>query len=560
MRSNAEWSFKVLKKLLGASFFAIATAGAVPVLAQTDPAFPVPPYEQAAGDHINFETGELLAQRTFEFQGGFLNGSYDAGNFGTGRQFYGGEFRWRGRSNLEYGLALHVYDDPPRDLISGAQDQNVMAARRLDARRDNITTLSFGPSLKYQYFSNDRFALAAQASVEIMRFGAVFLGSQNGSDEDHFIGSAQLPATLRIRDDLRFHFTPGVAVFPDNLNGNPFFGTFYYVGSGMTWAPNARTQLFGVAQMSLGPGGNAFQSDGSVGNAPIWTVGGRYAVTPRSNIDVFATNGVGFSPSTAALADLPEGNGPLFGLRFSFAPSFGRPVQESYRVDQLAPVTARERQLQWDGGAVPGAATQSPGKMLISSTFGTDGNQSGSILLSLDQDIQYEGIVEVFADDGSVDATRNPGTDARYMFGGRLRFLDQNNGNLFSLSGRILAGRNITPPTVGVVYADIPITYEVSPDLAVNVTPRFAAFEDVLKYGVGVGVNYRVTDQIQLLADVTPSISDEPLIWNVGARYDVPDWPIGLEVFATNAIGRFGLGTLVAQDSPRLGLGVSWRY
>ena len=451
----------MLKKLLGASFLAIATAGAVPVLAQTEPAFPVPPYEQAAGDHINFETGELLAERTFEFQGGYLNGSYDGPQSGTGRQFYGGEFRWRGRSNLEYGLALHVYDDPPRDQISGA--------------RDNITTLSFGPSLKYQYFSNDRFALAAQASVEIMRFGAVFLGSQNGSDEDHFIGSAQLPATLRIRDDLRFHFTPGVAVFPDNLNGNAFFGTFYYVGSGMTWAPNARTQLFGVAQMSLGPGGNAFQSDGSVGNAPIWTVGGRYAVTPRSNIDVFATNGVGFSPSTAALADLPEGNGPLFGLRFSYAPSFGRPVQESYRVNQLAPVTARERQLQWDGGAVPGAATQSPGKMLISSTFGTDGNQSGSILLSLDQDIQYEGIVEVFADDGSVDATRNPGTDARYMFGGRLRFLDQNNGNLFSLSGRILAGRNITPPTVGVVYADMPITYEVSPDLAVNVTPRFAA-------------------------------------------------------------------------------------
>ena len=59
----------MLKKLLGALVFAIATAGGVPALAQTEPPFPVPPYDQAAGDHINFETGELLVERTFEFQG-----------------------------------------------------------------------------------------------------------------------------------------------------------------------------------------------------------------------------------------------------------------------------------------------------------------------------------------------------------------------------------------------------------------------------------------------------------------------------------------------------------
>jgi hypothetical protein len=151
----------MLKKLLGASVLAIFASGAMPALAQTEPAFPVPPYEQAAGDHINFETGELLAEQTFEFQGGFQNGGYDASDFGTGRQFYGGEFRWRGRNRLEYGLALHVYDDPPRDQIIGAQGPNRMGPRRLNPRRDNITMLSFGPSLKYQYFSNDRLALAA---------------------------------------------------------------------------------------------------------------------------------------------------------------------------------------------------------------------------------------------------------------------------------------------------------------------------------------------------------------------------------------------------------------
>ena len=62
-------------------------------------------------------------------------------------------------------------------------------------------------------------------------------------------------------------------------------------------------------------------------------------------------------------------------------------------------------------------------------------------------------------------------------------------------------------------------------------------------------------DGLSVIAEATPvALDGSTPTWAAGLRYNIPDTGLAVDLHATNAIGRNGLGSLVAQDDTRFGL------
>ncbi len=506
-----------------------------------DAALAEPVVESPAPRHANFDTGYLLPRDSLVLEFGSHQTGPDKGD-GTGIQLYHGGVDRRGSGRLQFGIDAQVFDDPPVSAIGGSLD--------------NVTLANVGAHLKVLLRSDARMDLAALAGLEY--FG-IEPDATAGDDWIHGAAATlKLPASFRVGPDLRLHLVPGVTVFPDRLEGYEFLGTNVHMGVGATWQPGPRLQAYGGVTASVGPGGNTLDADGEIERRPVWTAGFRYAVTPRVALDVFATNGLGMSPATDLVTLFPGGDEALFGLKLSYAPGARGEVRAAYGVDAPSPVTPRDRQLARAGFTLSSADTLSPGQGQLGLGAGSDDNAALALRFSPDHAIQIEALIEDYADDGSVGPDRNPSQDARYMFGGRLQFLDRNNGDAFSLSAGLLAGRDVERPTTGVLFADLAASRDIGAATAVTINPRFAVFGDEEIGGLGLGINHAFGPNWQVIGEVTPVSGGEDAVWAAGARYAFDAAPASLDLFATNAIGRHGLGTLVAQDSARIGVGVSF--
>lgn len=500
--------------------------------------------EYPAPRHANLDTAAVLPRNSYTLEFGSHQTAPGTGlGGGTGTQVYHGGLDWRGSGRLQFGVDVQAFDDPPLSAIRGATG--------------DVALFSAGASAKYQVLRSGRLSVAAQAGLD---YFAIRPGGLNGSDDwvHGFAASLDVPASFQLGPELALHLVPGVTVFPDRLEGYDFYGTNFSLGAGATWQPTPRLQAYGGVTASLGPGGNTIEADGDITRTPVWTAGLRYAVTPRLALDAFATNGLGMSPATDLVTMFPAGDEPLFGLKLTYAPAGRGTVPDSYGAARIAPPTARERQLQRDGFTLSSADVLHAGEARLHLGIGSDDNAAAAVYFSPDHQIQLEAVLEDYADDGSVGADRNPSEDARYMLGGRLQLLDQYNGDAFSLSARLLAGRDIERPTVGVLYAGLSATRDLGDRTAVTANLRAAAFGDEVLAGLGFGVNHALSDSLALVGEATPVSDGETPVWALGARYSPPGAAASLDLYATNAIGRFGLGTLVAQDGARIGLGVSF--
>ena len=132
-----------------------------------------------------------------------------------------------------------------------------------------------------------------------------------------------------------------------------------------------------------------------------------------------------------------------------------------------------------------------------------------------------------------------------------------------SLSARLLFGRQLDPgvPGVGVFYLEGLAGYQASDRLAVNGGVKLAAFGNTEIAGLGIGANFELFEGMQLIAEAhAVGLDADTATWAAGVRYDPAGLPISVDLGASNAIGRHGIGTLVAQDETRYSLGVSTRF
>lgn len=509
----------------------------------TDPTI-LSPLERPPGRLVNVETANQLPDEALQLSVGTHQTLPDSGP-GTGDQVYYGSIDWGATDDLQLSLAYQNFDDSPADPINGASP--------------NITLESVAPSIKYRLLETEDLAVGVQGSVEYFSFASDLFNSDDEGG-DAVIGSIHVPLTYTASPELQLHLTPGVSFFPDDINGIEFYDTIFSVGTGASWQPSERWLAYGTVNLPIGPGGNTIDNDRSISRQPVWTVGTRYNVTPRTGVDVYATNGFGVTPATGILSFPPDGDNLLVGVQLNYTPDNGLGYGSSYRETPSAPLSERDRQLQLDGLTLTTANTLEPGTVAFNTGAGTDGNYSVGLAYSPDEALQIEAILEEFAEDDSVDSADTAGDDLKYMVGARLQLLDQHQGDPVSLAARLLGGRDTASgQQVGTIFVDVPVTFQANSRTALFFNPRLAAFGNQSNVGIGFGVNHEVTRGLQLIGEVTPVFDSDRTVWAVGTRYSLPNAVASLDLYATNAVGRNGLGTVVGQSDARLGVGFNWK-
>ncbi|MEL7117131.1 MAG: hypothetical protein AAGP08_16370 [Pseudomonadota bacterium] len=487
----------------------------------------------------HFETANMLPRDTVSVQIGTHQTGFDTGG-GTGNQTYYGALEWAADDNLTLGFGALVQEDSNNEPIAGITTA--------------IRFVSAALTAKYQFIDRAAFDVAAVASVESLEFDTALFGT-NVSGATNVIGSVHVPITYQASPRLQFHVTPGVSVFPDDLNGIAYYGTVASLGVGATWQASQRLQVYGTLNQPLS-GGNTIDTNRDITEVLVYTFGGRYNFTPKVALEAYVTNGVGTTPATNILTFWPDGDEPLFGLKLHYTPAVDLP--DSYRPGRAPTLTARDRQLQQDGFILSTASVLSPGDIRVTASGGTDDNYAAALAISPDRDFQIDALVEEHALDGSVPTTLDPTPgSARWALGGRIRVLDQNAGDPVSLSLRVLGGRDLDDIGNGALYAAVPVTYEVNDRLAVTGQLGLGAFGNAEIIAGGIGANFEVFEGLQLIGETSVVSEGSSPVWAAGARYTPDNGIYSVDLSATNSIARHGYGSLVAQDETRFAVGVS---
>ncbi|MBO9478335.1 hypothetical protein J7382_12385 [Shimia sp. R11_0] len=532
--------------LLGLSGLALATSL---MLSTSAMAQSVNPLDAMPGRVAAFETGNINPAGTFELNVGARQTSPD-NRAGTGNQVYhgGGSYAFTDRFTL--GLQLQNYVDPIGGPIEGVPG---VGPDRIPQLETNELAL-WG---KYQLYQDERWAISALASAEaFLTMQSDIWGGFFNKQTGITLGAVKAPITYKASSKLQLHLTPSLTLAPNDIAGDRFYGTIFSLGAGLTFKPNNRVALFGTLDAPIS-NDNTINSQGEWEKLPVWTVGGRYNVTPRVALEGYVTNGWGVTPATSIMTFWPDGDHILVGGRLVYTP--GSKYDESYR-DLSLPPTQAQLNAQQDGFTLGTAATLEPGHMRTEIWGGSDSNAGISLNFSTDRDTEIQVHFEQFSDSDTAPDDIRPSTDVHYMIGPKLRFMDQDNGNAFSLAGRMMYGRQITSNSVkiGVFYTDLIANYEMPNRLSFTASPKIAAWGSVELVGLGLGLDYTFDNGLALIAEVTPIGRDnDEATWAAGARYHFGKSGFSVDAMATNAIGRQGIGSMIAQDDTRFAVTLS---
>ncbi|MEQ9693958.1 hypothetical protein [Shimia sp. SDUM112013] len=488
---------------------------------------------------FSFETANTNPGGTIQLDIGTIQTDPSDGP-ATGNQLYFGGGSYAPNDQFSFGLDIHSYWDPVVDPINGLYP--------------DIITHVYALWGKYKFYDSGNFAAAAQVSID--NFSTLDSPLWGGKSSNVLTGSLKVPLTYRASNQWQFHLTPSLYYYPDTVNGTPFYGTIASLGAGVSYRPSERLAFFGAVDAPVS-GNNTISNTATYESKPVWTVGGRFNISPKAGLEGYITNGVGYTPATSILTHWPDGDRVLAGLRLVYTP--GAKYPDTYRGTPVA-LTQRQMNLEQDGFTLGTADVLEPGQFRISAWGGQDSNAGTLISFSPDRDGEIQLAFEQYSDNPTAPGAIVPTTKVRYMLGPKLRFLDQNNGDAFSLSARMLYGRQIESGVggVGVFFADLLGTYQANSRLTVNVSPKVAAWGTTELAGLGLGLNYEVSDNLELIGEVTPIFLDnDEATWAAGLRYNFNDSGFSLDANVTNAIGRFGIGGMIAQDDPRVTVALS---
>ncbi|MBD2357495.1 autotransporter outer membrane beta-barrel domain-containing protein [Tolypothrix sp. FACHB-123] len=501
----------------------------------------------------NLETGNQLRQGEVQIEGGFLQVlPTDNSISGTGLQTYQLNIDWGITDNLQIGFTGDIFDDYLKCPVR--------------SECPYFTTVSYGTKLKYQLINDNRWAVGVAGTFQLLHISSNSGVFNNNPNQPFFVarpvGALQIPITYKASPNLQLHLTPGVVVFPDKVAGGDFFGTFFNIGTGFSWQTSKRVNLFANIQTPLGPGGNTFiAKDRSITSKLLWTVGIDYALNPKMGAEVYATNSYGATPTTGLLSFIPDGEDLLLGVRFKHAIDFGQGYAANFTNSPPISLSYRNRSLLFDGLTLSSANTLPTGRFQLRGGLGTGGSSSFALAYGLTDDSQLELTVDQFASSDRFSEQDISGPGVKIGGAIKLKFLDQIHGDGLTLSVK-LAGISDTELQKGglngTLYVELPIAYQISPQTAVSINPKGAFFGDTRRIGLGIGINQAIGDNLQLIGEYTPVLDGKKSTWSTGLRF-LPSSGFGLDLFAGNAIGQSGLGSLTAEpDGTNFGFSLNW--
>jgi len=489
---------------------------------------------------INLETANVLPQGSILTTYGvhvFSKGQYGGG---TGLQTYNISIQGGVTDKLQLGLDWVLFDDKLGEQING----NI----------PNLGLMSFAPKFKYQFLKEEDFSMAISGSLEIAKFtGSYGLYTPNNLQQTTttLAGTLQFPFTYNITSSLQWHLVPGAIFFPNTINnGGNFYGSFFNIGTGFNYSPLDRLMLFADVNFPIGSGGNAVNNQGQIFTKPVWAAGLTFLQSPTVGVDFYATNAFGATPATQVLAFIPNGGQVAAGVNIRYTPDIGQNYPSSFRQGTPPNLSVRDRQLLFNGINLSTAETLPAGMASIQG--GSGGLSSFQLSYGMSDDAQLQIVGQQLSNSNTI-------LSDRFQLGGavKLRFLSQTYGDPLSLS--LIGGfeEGTSEDAVGLFTTELAFLYQLSSQFAITFNPKAAFFgsDDIL--GTGFGLNFQPFTGVQLIGEVTPILTgnNRQTIWSTALRYIHPEWNAGIDLYATNGAGTYGIGGLIPQADSHVNVG-----
>jgi hypothetical protein len=461
------------------------------------------------------------------------------GGFGTGNQTYYTYSDWGLTDNLQVGWAWMLNDDPTYNEINGV---NIPQQYQ-----------SMGPNIKYRFYQDDHWSLAILGALEqfqIYSGPGLFNNYESPTVSNTLAGTIQIPISYDVTDNFQLTLSPGVNIFSNSLNGVPFYGTILNLGAGANWQVADNLSLFANTTIPF-TGGNAFNTSRQFSKQIIWSVGGTLAFNKAIAVELHFSNSFGGTPTTGLLTLPTASNEILLGGSFILIPS------AKEKRDDIVLSDRNERLLfDWFTLTTPYVLpTDDYGLRLAGDSGGTIG---GSISYGFLQDYQIDlAFSSIGGFDTSTVLGSQQGTNTQWRLGGKLIYLNQSEGDPFSISGRLTFGRDFGNKQ-GYMMVEFPMMYELNPQWAFLFSPKTAINGGNTPVGIGLGVNYQMIPEVQLIGEVTPIVTGERTVWAAGIRI-FPVKNIAIDLLGTNSTSQFDLGELIAEPGTRFSASIQWR-
>ena len=515
---------------------------------------------------INLETANVLPQGSILTSYGFHVFSKKQYEGGAGQQTYNISISGGVTNQLQLGLDFTYFEDSLGHQVNGG----TTVLGELDTVA--LGVLDFAPKFKYQFLKEKDFSIALSGSLEIGRFtGSYGLYTPTDSQQTAttLAGSLQIPFTYNISSNFQWHLVPGGIFFSNTINnGGNFYGSFFNIGTGFNYSPLDRLMLFADVNFPIGPGGNAVNNQAQIFTTPVWAAGLTFLQSPTVGVDLYATNALGSTPATQVLAYIPNGNQVAAGINISYTPDIGQNYSSSFRPGPSISLNDRDKQLLFNGITLTSANNLQNGMFSLQSGIGPYVNFQLSYGMSDNAQLEFIG-QQLGNSDEPV------GNSLKLGVGTKLQFLDQAHGDPFSLSIRVageesssgagssesLVVPSASPDPVGIFTIELPLLYQINPQIALMFNPKGGFFGSTSFVGTGLGINYRVFDGLQLIGEVTPILAGGgSTIWAGAIRYIHPEWNAGIDLYATNAIGTHDIGGLISQsnNASSIGFNLLW--
>ena len=496
------------------------------------PAFAEPPAEPHAlvpSSLPGLSSGYLQPEATNWLSIGTRQPS-DQGN-GTGTQVYDGTVSARGYWPFQLGFSGSVFDDPIGRSFQGITENFTLGAAALN--------------MKYSLIETPRYAVSIEGSVSYFRYG--FDGREK---EDVFGATLSMPATYRISEDVFLNAEVGYSHLPDEVQGLPALGARGFAAIGAGWQPTDRLTLWGSAKLLARKIDDGIEGDENT----ILTLGARYALTPQMAASAFVTSGYSDTPLFDDVTAFNSTDNVVFGAALTLVPSGKRFNIPRYGTD----VAAVDKTLTFgDGVILSGPETIGSNEARFSASYGSSENARIEAFVSPDPDFQVEFTFEDYALADTTGFRTEAEEDVRYSVGARYQALSEAEGDPVTLGARVMFGRDFEVPTVGVFVGELSVRKDLGDRADFVFNPKLAAFGEDTLYGAGLGLNYDLTDKLKLMSEVTLRDDGSDGIYAIGLRRSFPESISAIDIYATNAAGRSGIGSLLAGETQ---IGVSFTY
>ncbi|PSB05013.1 hypothetical protein [Merismopedia glauca] len=427
--------------------------------------------------------------------------------------------------------------------------------------------------------------------------GQIPQGNDNDSNKQELVPTLELPFTISSGNKLQFTISPKVAFLPsDNalyfrtlpISNPGKFGTTLGLAGGISYRPSSRITLWGDAFVPF-TGNNTINRDtGLPAKTVVYNAGIRYIVNPRLSTDLFISNSLG---NTGALSIVGDREYPFVGFGVTYLPGItqaNRRYATSFKGESITRPTPAGLAFL-DGGTLPS------GQLLTTIQGGGQG-LLGSIQFGLMDDFQIGTFIDLIP--GTVD-------ESEFGFNGKIRFLNQADGDpfTFSIAATLARGNNVLINLVennrnefeerglkkgGFAFANegvgelfiytisTPIHYEFKSGTALWLTPTlgFVQRNGLQIGGINFGGSTPITNNLELVAEAGLDFSGKGntfigdtrktiIPWNVGVRWSPfsqdNNSGLQLEAYLTNRLGSTPFQNLRVQADNPLTFGVGMR-